>query len=239
MNQLIRKAGEAALRLLYPNTCPLCGRVTGREVCPDCAREVRPLREPLCKKCGKPIGSDQEEFCRDCSRTRHYFDEGRALWLHRKQAAWSIYQFKFHNRRIYAGFYASEMARIYEGYIRKRGITLIVPIPLGRKKRRSRGFNQAEILAEKLSGKLQIPLDADHLVRWRDTRPQKSLDPAARRENVRGIFQWTGRSLAGQKVLLIDDIYTTGSTLNSASRTLKKAGAEKVYFLTISIGQGY
>lgn len=239
MNQLIRKAGEAALRLLYPNTCPLCGRVTEREVCPDCAREVLPLREPLCKKCGKPIGSDQEEFCRDCSRTRHYFDEGRALWLHRKQAAWSIYQFKFHNRRIYAGFYASEMARIYEGYIRKRDISLIVPIPLGRKKRRSRGFNQAEILAEKLSGKLQIPLDADHLVRWRDTRPQKSLDPAARRENVRGIFQWTGRSLAGQKVLLIDDIYTTGSTLDSASRTLKKAGAEKVYFLTISIGQGY
>ena len=146
MNQLIRKAGEAALRLLYPNTCPLCGRVTEREVCPDCAREVRPLREPLCKKCGKPIGSDQEEFCRDCSRTRHYFDEGRALWLHRKQAAWSIYQFKFHNRRIYAGFYASEMARIYEGYIRKRDISLIVPIPLGRKKRRSRGFNQACLL---------------------------------------------------------------------------------------------
>lgn len=239
MNQLIRKAGEAALRLLYPNTCPLCGRVTGREVCPDCAREVRPLREPLCKKCGKPIGSDQEEFCRDCSRTRHYFDEGRALWLHRKQAARSIYQFKFHNRRIYAGFYASEMARIYEGYIRKRDISLIVPIPLGRKKRRSRGFNQAEILAEKLSGKVQIPLDADHLVRWRDTKPQKSLDPTARRENVRGIFRWTGRSLSGQKVLLIDDIYTTGSTLDSASRTLKKAGAEKVYFLTISIGQGY
>ena len=76
-------------------------------------------------------------------------------------------------------------------------ITLIVPIPLGRKKRRSRGFNQAEILAGELSGKLLIPLDADHLVRWRDTRPQKSLDPAARRENVRGIFQWTGRSLAG------------------------------------------
>lgn len=90
-----------------------------------------------------------------------------------------------------------------------------------------------------MSGKLLIPLDADHLVRWRDTRPQKSLDPAARRENVRGIFRWTGRSLAGQKVLLIDDIYTTGSTLDSASRTLKKAGAEKVYFLTISIGQGY
>ena len=102
-----------------------------------------------------------------------------------------------------------------------------------------RGFNQAEILAERLSGRLRIPLDSVHLVRRRDTIPQKSLDPAARRENVRGIFSWTGGTLAGRRVLLVDDIYTTGNTLDSAARTLKKAGAEKVYFLTISIGQGY
>lgn len=234
-----KRAAGALLRLLYPNTCPLCGRVTKERVCPDCREAVRPIREPICKKCGKPISSEQAEYCHDCSRTCHYFDEGRALWLHRGGAAWSVYQFKFHNRRIYAGFYASEMARAYGGYVRKKHISLIIPIPLGRRKRRMRGFNQAEILAERLSGRLRIPLDSVHLVRRRDTIPQKSLDPAARRENVRGIFSWTGRSLAGRRVLLVDDIYTTGSTLDSAARTLKKAGAEKVYFLTISIGQGY
>lgn len=234
-----KRAAEALLRLLYPNTCPLCGRVTKERVCPDCREAVRPIREPICKKCGKPISSEQAEYCHDCSRTRRYFDEGRALWLHRGGAAWSVYQFKFRNRRIYAGFYASEMVRAYGDYVRKKHISLIVPIPLGRRKRRMRGFNQAEILAEKLSGRLRIPLDSVHLVRRRDTVPQKSLDPAARRENVRGIFSWTGGPLAGRRVLLIDDIYTTGSTLDSAARTLKKAGAEKVYFLTISIGQGY
>ena len=234
-----KRAAEALLRLLYPNTCPLCGRVTKERVCPDCREAVRPIREPICKKCGKPISSEQAEYCHDCSRTRHYFDEGRALWLHRGGAAWSVYQFKFHNRRIYAGFYASEMVRAYGGYVRKKHISLIIPIPLGRRKRRMRGFNQAEILAERLSGRLRIPLDSVHLVRRRDTIPQKSLDPAARRENVRGIFSWTGGPLAGRRVLLVDDIYTTGSTLDSAARTLKKAGAEKVYFLTISIGQGY
>ncbi len=234
-----KKVAEALLRLLYPNTCPLCGRVTKERVCPACAEAVQPVREPICKKCGKPVSSEQAEYCHDCSRTRRCYDEGRALWLHRGGAAWSVYQFKFHNRRIYAGFYASEMARVYGDYVRKKRISLIIPIPLGRKKRRMRGFNQAEILAEKLSGRLQISLDAVHLVRRRDTVPQKSLDPAARRENVRGIFHWTGRPLAGRSVLLVDDIYTTGSTLDSAARTLKKAGAEKVYFLTISIGQGY
>ena len=234
-----KRAAEALLRLLYPNTCPLCGRVTKERVCPDCREAVRPIREPICKKCGKPISSEQAEYCHDCSHTRHYFDEGRALWLHRGGAAWSVYQFKFHNRRIYAWFYASEMARAYGGYVRKKHISLIIPIPLGRRKRRMRGFNQAEILAERLSGMLRIPLDSVHLVRRRDTIPQKSLDPAARRENVRGIFSWTGGTLAGRRVLLVDDIYTTGNTLDSAARTLKKAGAEKVYFLTISIGQGY
>ena len=234
-----KRAAEALLRLLYPNTCPLCGRVTEERVCPACREAVRPIREPICKKCGKHISSEQAEYCHDCSHTRHYFDEGRALWLHRGGAAWSVYQFKFHNRRIYAGFYASEMARAYGGYVRKKHISLIIPIPLGRRKRRMRGFNQAEILAERLSGRLRIPLDSVHLVRRRDTIPQKSLDPAARRENVRGIFSWTGGTLAGRRVLLVDDIYTTGSTLDSAARTLKKAGAEKVYFLTISIGQGY
>ena len=243
MERSIRKAAkralEALLRLLYPNTCPLCGRVTRERVCPACADAVRPIGEPICKKCGKPVRDEQAEYCRDCSRVRHYFDEGRALWLHRGQAAWSVYQFKFHNRRIYAGFYASEMARVHGAYVRRRCVCLIIPIPLGRRKRRRRGFNQAEVLAGELSGRLQVPMDAAHLVRRRDTVPQKSLDPAARRENVRGIFAWTGCSLEGRNVLLVDDIYTTGSTLDSAARTLKKAGAEKVYFLTISIGQGY
>ena len=201
-----KRAAEALLRLLYPNTGPLCGRVTKERVCPDCREAVRPIREPICKKCGKPISSEQAEYCHDCSHTRHYFDEGRALWLHRGGAAWSVYQFKFHNRRIYAGFYASEMARAYGGYVRKKHISLIIPIPLGRRKRRMRGFNQAEILAERLSGRLRIPLDSVHLVRRRDTIPQKSLDPAARRENVRGIFSWTGGTLAGRRVLLVDDI---------------------------------
>ena len=92
---------EKLLRFFYPNTCPLCGRVIREEVCPDCARRVQPIREPLCKTCGKPIRSSQAEYCLDCSRTVHDFDCGRALYVHRGQAAWSIYQFKFHNRRIY------------------------------------------------------------------------------------------------------------------------------------------
>ena len=230
---------EKLLRFFYPNTCPLCGRVIREEVCPDCARRVQPIRESLCKTCGKPIRSSQAEYCLDCSHTVHDFDCGRALYVHRGQAAWSIYQFKFHNRRIYGRFYAGQLADRYGTLVQKWGVTRILPIPLSRKKRRLRGFNQAQILALELAERLGIPADTGSLVRIRHTKPQRTLDPVLRRQNVRRAFGWTGGSLAGERVLLVDDIYTTGSTLDGAARLLKRAGAEKVYFLTVSIGQGY
>lgn len=239
MKQKKKEFAEKALRLLYPHTCPFCGRVTEREVCSDCAGKVVYIHEPFCKMCGKPLQKEQQEYCLDCMGRRHFFSQGRALWPHQKETAWSIYQFKYHNRRIHGSFYAEKMAERYGGYLRKRKILLMIPIPLSRKKRRKRGFNQAEILACELSRRVGVPADSCHLLRIRDTIPQKVFDPAARRANVSGIFVWKGPRLTGLSVLLLDDIYTTGSTLDSAALTLKKAGARKVYFLTISIGQGY
>ena len=194
---------EKLLRFFYPNTCPLCGRVIREEVCPDCARRVQPIREPLCKTCGKPIRSSQAEYCLDCSRTVHDFDCGRALYVHRGQAAWSIYQFKFHNRRIYGRFYAGQLADRYGTLVQKWGVTRILPIPLSRKKRRLRGFNQAQILALELAERLGIPADTGSLVRIRHTKPQRTLDPVLRRQNVRRAFGWTGGSLAGERVMMV------------------------------------
>lgn len=239
MKKDIKIIWEKGLRLLYPNTCPLCGRVTEEEICPACKNAVHTVGEPLCKKCGKPLHDERVEYCRDCRHTRHYFEEGRALWLHQKQPAWSVYQFKFHNRRIYGRFYVEKIMERFAGHIAKWRISLIIPIPLSKKKRRIRGFNQAEILAKGLEEKTGIPAEVHCFVRIRNTRPQKSLDPSCRRQNVLGAFAWTGGSLKGRNILLVDDIYTTGNTIDSAARVLKKAGAENVYFLTISIGQGY
>lgn len=233
-----KKIREWILRLVYPHTCPFCGRVTKDEVCFSCRETVYKIQEPFCRKCGKPLSDEAKEYCGDCEQKRYWFDQGRALWLHEKKVLWSVYQFKFRNRRIYGRYYASELAEEYGELMKKWQIALLVPVPLNSRKKRTRGYNQAEILARCLSEKLGIPADRKSLVRSRDTKPQMTLDPVLRRENVRGAFVWKGGSLDGKNILLLDDIYTTGSTIDSASRELKKAGAQKVYFLTISIGQG-
>lgn len=229
---------ERLLRLLYPNTCPMCGKVTQEEVCPVCRNRVQKIREPVCKRCGKPLLHERDEYCMDCARKKRRFEQGRALWTHEKQVRWSVYQFKFQNRRIYGRYYAKQMALDFENLLKQWKIDLLVPVPLSRSKKRKRGYNQAEILACCLSKQTGIPVDSKNLVRRRNTMPQMRLEPELRKENVRNAFWWKGGNLNRQKILLLDDIFTTGSTLDSAALELKKAGAQKVYFLTISIGQG-
>lgn len=230
---------QAVLGLLYPHTCPFCGKVTAKRVCRSCRNKVQGVPEPRCRKCSKPIREETAEYCYDCARTRHDYEEGRALWLHRGVVKNSIYLFKYHNRRIHSRFYAEELAARYQAAVREWKVETIIPIPLSRERYRERGYNQAALLAEDLSRILGIPVDQEHLVRRRDTAPQKRLSPYARRTNVRTAFHWAGSRAPAGTVLLVDDIYTTGNTIDSAARTLKKAGAEKVFFLTISIGQGY
>ena len=118
------------------------------------------------------------------------------------------------------------------------GIEEIIPIPLHISRRRSRGFNQAEILARELSDATGIPMRKDVLFRVKKTSPQKALGKRERRGNLKGAFAVSRTWKARKNVLLIDDIYTTGSTIEKAAEMLKKAGVQNVYFLTISIGQG-
>lgn len=132
-----------------------------------------------------------------------------------------------------------EFLNRYEETIRRWGITTIIPVPLSKKRRRIRGYNQAELLARELGEKMSISVDTKHLIRVKDTVPQKKMDARGRRMNLRNAFAWRGKERIRGNVLLVDDIYTTGNTIDSAAKVLKCAGARKVYFLTISIGQGY
>ena len=117
------------------------------------------------------------------------------------------------------------------------GIEAVVPVPLHSSRRRKRGFNQAELLARELGRRMQIPVYARAVFRIRNTRPQKQLDGRERQENLKGAFAVSKRWNCPKSVLLVDDIYTTGSTIHRIAGLLKKAGVQKVYFMTISIGQ--
>lgn len=124
-------------------------------------------------------------------------------------------------------------------FIRACNPYLIVPIPLHPGRRRKRGYNQAEVLADCLGKLTDIRVDGKGLARIRSSSPQKLLGSRERKQNMQGAFAVTGRFVPVPSVLLVDDIYTTGNTIDAAAEILKKSGVQNVYFLTISIGQGY
>lgn len=195
------------------------------------------IEEPRCKKCGKPIRQKEAEFCYDCEREDLCYEQGRSLWIHKMPVSSSIYAFKYKNRRVYGEVYGREMAKMFRKIIRLWEIDVIVPVPLHRKKQKKRGYNQAEILAKEIGFRVGIPVDTTLVKRKKNTVPQKEFTRKERKKNLKNAFEVTGK-VEGKRVLIIDDIYTTGSTIDSISILLKKAGAEKTYFLTISIGQG-
>ena len=138
----------------------------------------------------------------------------------------------------YAEIFGKELVDEFEFQIRRWGIQAIIPIPLHRSKMRKRGYNQAELLAKQLSECMGIPMEKDVLYRIKKTRPLKEMNGEQRHRNLKGAFAVSKSWNPRQNILLIDDIYTTGSTIERAAGILKKAGVKNVYFLTLSIGQG-
>ncbi len=197
------------------------------------------MEEPLCKKCGKPLEKEEDEYCRDCSRRKHVFTRGRAVLEYDSLMRASIGRFKYRNRREYADFYVEALLQVCGDAIRVWKPEALIPVPLHKSRRRHRGFNQAELVARRLGRKLGIPVCENLLVRTKKTRPQKELTDQERRQNLKNAFQVKQNDVRLKKVLLIDDIYTTGSTMDACSGILLENGVENVYFLSICIGRGY
>ncbi len=227
--------------ILWPDTCPFCGKASAGGICVSCRKksDAQLVREPRCMRCGKPIRYAEREYCHDCIRVNHMYDRGISLWIHKEPVDASIYRFKYHNQRFYAGIYADEIVKYHGKLIRKWRPDVIVPVPLSARRRRKRGYNQAGLLARELGDCLGVPVYTDLVQRVRDTSPQKLLDNRKRKRNLEKAFSAVQIQKMPQCVLVVDDIYTTGSTIDAVAGVLKAAGVQKVYFLTISIGQGY
>ncbi len=243
---IVFRLWKESLHLLYPVRCPICDRpvfvVFGRweyPICPGCREAVDYVREPACKKCGKPLSDIRAEFCGDCLRQSHLYDQGKALWLYKGYVKQSIYRLKYGNRREYGISYGQELVRVYGDWIRKKEIQLIIPIPLHKKRLRQRGFNQAEVIAKEIGRQMKIPVRKDLLIRCVHTRPQKELNDKERKNNLKKAFKIAPNNVQLNQILLVDDIYTTGSTMDRAAGVLKEAGASQVCFVSVSIGRGY
>lgn len=169
---------------------------------------------------------------------RHVFEYGMALLNYNDVAKNSMVQIKYHNKREYLDFYGAALAARYERAIRKMQVDAIVPVPVHPSRRRKRGFNQAEVLARIIGERLGIPVRPELLKRTKKTLPQKDLSVGERLENLSGAFQAGEVPADIRRVLLVDDIYTTGSTIEACTRVLKAAGAETIYFVVICMAGG-
>ncbi len=237
----MREIASEMLGFLYPPRCPLCDTLIlpGERLCADCGGESWTLQGPVCMRCGKPMESGREEYCRDCARKQHAYRQGKAVFAYHDKVRQSMYRFKYANRREYAGFYAGEAARKYGGWIARCGVEVIVPVPMYAWKQRRRGYNQAEVFARALGRELDLPVDAGIVRRIRNTVPQKELNDRQRRKNLKNAFQLNKDVVKYSQILLVDDIYTTGSTVDAVAETLLSGGATHIYCLCISIGAGF
>lgn len=227
--------------LLFPRRCPVCDDIVipkGRKICPECLKKLSFVTNPVCKKCGKKVISNDVEYCFDCVRHKRSFESGRALIHYDETAKASMVNIKYKNKREYLDFYGEAMAVRYEKWILSMKPDVLVPVPVHPTRQRERGFNQAHILACRIGERAAIPVETGMLLRNKKTIPQKGLNPSQRLKNLEEAFVPGNVTSGVETVLLIDDIYTTGSTIEACTRALKRAGIKKIYFLTICIGLG-
>ena len=228
---------EAAIALLYPPVCTICGESVraGEYLCNRCEAKAVRIVAPFCQKCSEPFeGSFTSEFtCANCAHRRIYFDAAVSAYRGRGIVREVIHEFKYgrqiHLRHLVARWLHAAMD---DERLREDRFDVMVPVPLHVTRLRERGFNQANLLAALLSTRISIPSQA-MLERIRYTTTQTALDRSERMENLHNAFRLRKNAdVRGLRVLLIDDVLTTGSTLSECARVLKRAGALSVHAAT-------
>jgi ComF family protein len=232
------RAARVIFSLLYPGRCRACGSALGageKFFCRACLADVKRVGQPQCSICGRPFpdGSGRDHPCRECMEKRPPFDMARAPLVYKGTVKEAVHLYKYRPVRSlkgYLGDFIEEGAKKWFP-----DATVAAAVPLHKRRLRHRGFNQSLFLAGRASEVLGIKLSVDGLVRIRHTRPQVDLSPKDREENVRGAFLVRSPGeFSGERVLLVDDVYTTGATVKECAKVLRKAGAEAVYVLTVA-----
>ena len=203
---------------LFCGACYLCRGAAAGMLCPACDADLPRLPAPRCPRCA--LGSPRGEVCGRCLSEPPHYDATVAALAYEFPADALVQALKFRGELALAGF----LGKLLKEKLEPDGVDRVIPVPLSAERLRSRGYNHAAEIARHLAPK---KLDLALCLRSRDTPPQMELPFADRRRNVRGAFQCT-RALAGQSVAVVDDVMTTGATLNEVAAVLKAAGAARV-----------
>lgn len=212
------------LSLIYPDHCQLCGAPTIEGLCVGCRQEL-PHNRHACRQCGLPLALEVDSVCGSCQRRPPAVDRSLIPFLYAAPVDRLIGQFKF-SAKLPQG---RLLSRLLEQHLERQTSMpdLLIPVPLHPARLRQRGFNQALELAQPLSHQFGIPIDHRSCRRILQTRPQRELKKQQRKRNIRGAFQVNG-PLTASHVALVDDVVTTGSTVNELAKRLKLAGVTRV-----------
>lgn len=205
-------------------------------ICPACKGKTELIKEPFCLKCGKGLAKN-EEYCDDCKSRKHLFERGMSVFVYGSVSD-SLYRFKNKGRQEYADFYAQSILKAHGRWLMSLRPDALVPVPVHRSKRQHRGYNQAELIANSIFRMTGIPVYKDLIIREKRTGPLKDLSLKARQNNIKGAFKVTENAVKLKTIVIIDDIYTTGTTIDEMCRCIKSAFDCKIYFLTVAIGRG-
>ena len=232
------------LSFLFPPICPLCAKELldkGEHICKSCSKKQIFIKEPTCYSCGKPMKNHEKEYCSDCRQHPKNFERGMGLCIYQKPVTNSLAAIKYKNERKFVKYYLEEIQKRKYRDLLQLKIDVIIPVPIHRKKRRKRGFNQAEIFANGIAEMLNKPMYTKIVERIHDTK--KQLNPGERKSNLKKAFRGNlkeyQRAGMPKRVLLVDDIYTTGSTAEAVTAALKQLGIREVYVFCIAIGKGF
>ena len=233
--------GRAFIDFFFPPQCPICGKALGKypmdRPCPSCFSQMKVFSHPRCPRCGlgfyTPMGEDH--LCSACLTEHWHFTKARSIGPYEGWMVGVISHFKFRGVSRLAKPLGTLLAEYRDPEFPFSEFDLLLSVPLHPQRLRERGFNQSLLLARRIAQIHSLPIDATALQRTRHTQPQTELSGPERRKNIRQAFEVkkTG-SIAGKRILLIDDVFTTGATVQECAKTLLKAGAKQVDVLTLA-----
>ena len=236
--RFLKKSAYFLLDILFPPRCPFCGDALppGNLVHKSCEEMLPRVTGDRCRKCGKPVWPG-EKLCLDCAGTEHSYLAGFGAFVYEGVFRDAVLAMKFRGKKEYARAIGYLTAREALPFLAKYRVELLVPAPMHRKKKRVRGFDQAEELAKHISEYTGIPLATGALVRKEETKAMKELREKERRRNLKGVFSVAKpERIRGRRIALIDDIYTTGATADACAEVLYRSGAACVVVVTSGTG---
>lgn len=235
---MINKFADTLLNTIYPKRCPLCDGLLKLDeplICRKCAGKFSFIKDRTCKRCGRVLKSLYEEKCAECLKHEPLFDLAFAPFKYTGDIKESLMRFKYHGRAEYASFYAKSIWAYGEKTIKLFKPELIVNVPVYRKRLASRGYDQAYLIARELSKISGIAAAKNAIKRIKNTKAQKELGSEERRKNIAGAFENSYEKEFPDRILLIDDILTTGSTADAVCSVLRAGGAKHICLACVAV----